>query len=609
MISSKVVKKKYIIGSVIIIILIAGYFFYQNKKDSFLNHQLPQKVADKSNNLYKISYDFIVVDEIAGNLYIKNLVVKGDTTVQLQMLKNGDTTATKTLIEAHIPILKVAHFKTAKALLSKKLECEYIVIDNPTVTILLFPGQIKKVDQKKQQQEIYKQLLGNFNLIKADSIAINNASVLGRDYYSGETKFKAGNTFVALNNVQIDSTANYDTTRTFFCQNISVHAKTLALGEPETSASVKDFAFDTRSKIVTVASFSYDALKNSNFSTTLEGISIKGISYTGPIENSDLTISEIELQRGNIETHKSRSQQKEKTSKSKQPLLNGWVKSFALNSLKIHSFKFTTVSASAGASSITVNNNSLQLKKLYIDKTDYLNGALIDRADEIIVSNKLISFTNDKGLYKTNIEGLLVNTKTKKITVSAIKMLPLLSEVAFAKKIGKQTDRYDMAIKNVSCNNVDFKKLIDGEIDIASVSTANSSFKVYRDMNFPIDSSAKEKKRYTFPHQMLFDADVPINIQKFVASNTYIEYKEKNAKSKNTGRLTFTNATIRVADITNKSNRKSNQIPLTFSANLLNKVPVSAKIIFYTSDWKKGKFSVELNENKNFEATILNELT
>lgn len=133
-------RKKYIILLVSLFVVAGVYFLYRLKKDAFLDHQLQNMVHEKTNRLYSVRYNSISVDEVGGNVYIKNLYLKADTIRQLEMISAGDTNAAKMLLDVYIPEVKVVHFKTASALLSKDLVCSQIVITGPQVNILLFPG-------------------------------------------------------------------------------------------------------------------------------------------------------------------------------------------------------------------------------------------------------------------------------------------------------------------------------------------------------------------------------------------------------------------------------------------------------------------------------------
>jgi hypothetical protein len=105
-------KLTYIIFIITAIVIISGYIFYRIKKDDFLDYKLQNLIKEKTNRLYHINYDSIWVNEAEGNLYIKNLTIKGDTLLQLQMLRNSDTNAAKLLLDIFVPQLKVESFKT-----------------------------------------------------------------------------------------------------------------------------------------------------------------------------------------------------------------------------------------------------------------------------------------------------------------------------------------------------------------------------------------------------------------------------------------------------------------------------------------------------------------
>lgn len=59
----------FIIISITALLIMSAYVFYKQKKHDFLDHQLQDLVQKKTNQLYKINYDSISVNEVGGNLY------------------------------------------------------------------------------------------------------------------------------------------------------------------------------------------------------------------------------------------------------------------------------------------------------------------------------------------------------------------------------------------------------------------------------------------------------------------------------------------------------------------------------------------------------------
>ena len=96
-----------------------------------------------------------------------------------------------------------------------------------------------------------------------------------------------------------------------------------------------------------------------------------------------------------------------------------------------------------------------------------------------------------------------------------------------------------------------------------------------------------------------------------VCSDTYIEYKEKNASSRKSGMVKFSGSELIITNVSNRNTEKSKGENLTvaFQSNFLNQIPVRGRFSFSLSEWKKGTFSVTASVSKSFDANILNQLT
>ncbi|MDQ6815108.1 MAG: hypothetical protein M3040_15335 [Bacteroidota bacterium] len=599
-----------VIAAVIGLFLIIGTIFYKAKKHAFLDHQLKEMVKDKTHQLYNINYDSISVDEVGGNLYIKNIYIKGDTSLQQQMISNKDSNAAPAIFDIYVPTIEVVAFKTAKALLSKQMECREIIITDPVVNIFLFPGQSKQTDSRKKQEELYKQILGKFKLIKADSVSVINSQVIATDFFTKQVKFHTYNTSVNLSGVAIDSTYNQDRTRTLFCQQIQVHSDKIILGEKRNTAEISNVTFDTRSKIVKLSSISYDAVKNGGFfKTKLEGIALNGIEWLGPVENSDLIINAAVFDKGELETLVDETKEDKAKPKKEGKILTGWIRRFELNSLRIKAITYISRSSKTKEKPLVVRNNAFLIKHFSIDRTSAFNGKLINQAKEIELSNDAISVKSADRFYEYKVSGIKLNTLAKSIFIKTLQVIPQFDEAAFAKRAHYQTDRFDILFRNLTCNNVDAEKLVKGEINIGAISTAGNSIKVFRDLSYPVDSISKSGPQMTYPHQLIHKLGLPIEINRLNISNTNIEYKEKNATSKNSGRVRFSNSSITINNLSTIKPKQGEQMRVNFKTNFLDQIPLTGRFTFSLQQWQKGTFTAEASVASPFDATLLNQLT
>ncbi|MCY7420817.1 MAG: hypothetical protein LH478_03630, partial [Chitinophagaceae bacterium] len=246
-------KKFWIIVSCLAVVALL-VFLYKSEKYAFINSKVKNLVAEKTDRLYKVTYDSLKVDEIAGNVFIKNLTVTGDTLLQDRYIKAGDTSAASMLVDVTVSSLQIVGFKTAAALLSKELSCDKIIIMDPRITLNLYPGQSSHKDQlQEQSKQLYKRILGNLHLIQADSVVLINAEVVALNHFTKEIKFHTFNTSIFLKDVLIDSLHYNDTTRTLFSKQVALHSDKLILGEKPVVAEVTNLTFDTKSGILALS--------------------------------------------------------------------------------------------------------------------------------------------------------------------------------------------------------------------------------------------------------------------------------------------------------------------------------------------------------------------
>lgn len=599
-------KKYYVIGAIVCLIIVIIYIFYRSKKNEFLEDGLQETVAKKTNYLYKVSYDSIWVNEAAGDLYIKNLRIKGDLQRQKQWMNTGDTNAVKMLADVIVPQLKVEDFATAKALLSKKLVCKSVVITNPSVQIMVFPGIGNKRSQQNNK-ELYEQILGDLNLIQADSILVQNAQVDVEDYFSKEKKFIASNTTVNLINVAIDSSYSYDSTRVFFSKQIKIKTEHIQLGKDKNGVSITNAAFDTKTGKLLLQKIDYDDYKNEGFfKTTLNDIVLTGIDIQGPVDKTSLVVDNVVVTSGELET---KGQKKGNSSSKNRRLLSGYLKELQVKRFNAKAINFTQVSNTPDKQSVVINNNSFTISNIAIDTTTTLGKNLLSSGSDIIVRNNEINFYSGDKMYRYRAKGLTVSTARKSLHLEGLYIIPLLNEPDFTKKLKVQGDRFNLDISNINCYGIDMQKLVDGSIDINKVLLSHLSLRVFRDLNYPIDSVSKRAQSNTYPHQLLHTLNVPLRINELAIPSAYIEYKEKNNKSKRSGQVVFANSSINIKNINNGKHTSGEKAIVRFSTSFLHKIPLKGSFIFYLNEWKSGKFSVEAESNTTFNATIFNQLT
>lgn len=219
--------------------------------------------------------------------------------------------------------------------------------------------------------------------------------------------------------------------------------------------------------------------------------------------------------------------------------------------------------------------------------------------DKIVIQGK-----ND--LYNYRLNDIQLQTAERSFAVKNLHIVPQLGEAAFMRAAKWQTDRLDFDFSNLLFKQVNVRELLNGNLLADELTIRNARFKVFRDKSYPRKNTSKVGH---YPQQDFLKIPIDVAIKKVVVPNGYIEYKEKNPQTSNSGVVIFDNVQATIYNVTNRlANIHDNGIcKLNFSSRFLNKIPLTATLQFYLKS-KNGKFTVN-GSMKATDATIFNPLS
>ncbi|MDP9042667.1 MAG: hypothetical protein M3N30_11860 [Bacteroidota bacterium] len=232
----------------ILLIVVAGIIVWRFYKYKLVNKKLDQLVTTHSKGLYKISYQKLVIDEASGSIAAENVELLPDSVIFQTMIdKNTDP---GNLFYIKIPKLLINGIKTPKALLTKELSAHIVRIESPEIIIAVTSGKkSKRFDFGEYARgDMYRQLLGNFKSITADSVMVDNASLVLIDKKSKQIQIKATKVSLRFTGVSIDSIRNNDSSRILFSRDIGVYCGKMDLpgGPKEYTFQLSGFDFNTQ---------------------------------------------------------------------------------------------------------------------------------------------------------------------------------------------------------------------------------------------------------------------------------------------------------------------------------------------------------------------------
>ncbi|MFT3674843.1 MAG: hypothetical protein QM781_02995 [Chitinophagaceae bacterium] len=206
-----------VLGLLLLSAVGAGLFYWFIYRKQIVREQLEATVIRKSNGLYRISYDKMVLDEVNGHMSITNLRLNYDSTRFLQLAATGK--APGMLLRILIPELTISGVKTPRALLGQELIGQYVRLQQPRIE---FFYTNKGADSLRHSppQAMYQQILGDLNLIRLDSVLINQAQILSYRYGDTTSLVQINGVDLHLHDLSIDSAANEDPSRILFSRQL-----------------------------------------------------------------------------------------------------------------------------------------------------------------------------------------------------------------------------------------------------------------------------------------------------------------------------------------------------------------------------------------------------
>ncbi len=598
-------KRKYWLLAIVTVILIAlgiyGYYKY-----SFINKQVSKTVAQQTDSLYKITYDSIFVDEVAGKLFVKNLHFFGDTIVQRKMIDRGDTMAASSLFDVFVPSLEVTGFDAVTALAGSQLSCSKITIMDPKVTVHVYPEVPDRSDKKYGALRWYDLLPKGYKLVQADTVSIINSEIVAVNTDTKKINFHTFNTSLILEKVLLDSAHFYDTSRTLFSKKVGFHTDKITIGNNPVLADVTNVTFETDKKILAISRINKDKTKDGGQLTGLvKDIVITDFQIRGGLNALNIVVGDAKVDHLQLQFAKKGSAGN-KTKESETGLLTDWIKSFALKDLKVNDMILQSTGEKGEENKYKLSNTRISISDLVLDKSSLLNSDLLKKAGNVELRADEISFASHDKMYRYSFSGIHTSLAKKTIRFKKISIKPTLGEKAFADKAGVQKDRYNVQFKNLLASQVNFIKMAEGNIDISKITTSGSKVDIYRDNTRRSDSV---KKNGRFPHQLVYKLSIPIAIKKIELSNTHISYREKSPLSGQIGNLYFEKSFISISNITNAPNSADRFTDIDVKARLLGQIPLNIQIKFDLHNVKEGRFKVSGIAKQAFNGKLLNPIT
>jgi hypothetical protein len=212
--------KKLIFLLVLVLLAAAGLIYYKKWRSEFLHKKIPELVFLKSDSLYRITYDSVDIDEVEGEIVIRNLQLFPDSTYK----KSTDSTLPRNLLRVTVPEIYISGVQTDAAVLNKEVIASKIKLTHPVVTMFNNQRVAKEKDNDPTSTtyKLYEVLLRGLEKIKVDTILITDANYHICQWSTGDTLFSGSKINAQLHHINISDSTSTDTSRVLFAEQASL---------------------------------------------------------------------------------------------------------------------------------------------------------------------------------------------------------------------------------------------------------------------------------------------------------------------------------------------------------------------------------------------------
>ncbi|NEU08780.1 hypothetical protein GZH53_10690 [Flavihumibacter sp. R14] len=243
-------------GFLMTFILLTGFGVYINLRwKPYLTRHIKEAIITSTDSLYNISFESVNVDVLTGKVSFKKIAFIPNVKMYQRMIRRG--AAPRHLFIVEVAGLDIERVHPFQVYFRRELELTSLVINRPKVRMIYheLPGiQSTMVDNRNAYQRLSKYLRS----IKVDVINFHDSDFQYIDQSVKRNQVtRLKNLDINIEGLLIDSASQYDRSKFYHTQNISVLLQNYSYRTPDEmyDVEVDEFMASTRSQNARVRGF------------------------------------------------------------------------------------------------------------------------------------------------------------------------------------------------------------------------------------------------------------------------------------------------------------------------------------------------------------------
>lgn len=184
----------------------------------------------------------------------------------------------------------------------------------------------------------------------------------------------------------------------------------------------------------------------------------------------------------------------------------------------------------------------------------------------------------EDSLYRIGITRIDYDQREKSLTIDTIRIKPLLTRLAFARRSGYERDRIDGVVPYVRLRGLDIGYGDSTDVSVTSLRT-QGFVKFFRDKRFPHTNLTKP-----LPHALVQQLPFNLRIDSLHIDKSYIEYEEHPEKASYSGKIFFDDLAGVITNISSHPQTDDASMRVQASARFLGASRINLKAALSLSE-------------------------
>lgn len=336
------------------------------------------------------------------------------------------------------------------------------------------------------------------------------------------------------------------------------------------------------------------------YKITLGNLHITGLGPADFINKDDLNIDTIYITKPDIVVYHEPKTYNELERKLNDSLtlyqkLTKNFKSFHADAIVIDNGTYTNHNLTKKNKTTKLENVGITLSNLTIDSSTQYDKDRFLFAKEALLSAGNYAYRTPDSLYFFTVKKVQFTHSQKRLIARGIALSPRYNKEQFMNITKDRTNRMDLKMSEVTCNEIDWLKFVNDDVLLASSAIVDEGMlDDYLDRSLPVPKDFTYKN---FPSQAILKLPLKVNIASVQIKNFRIHYEEFSPLSKQTGEIIFTGVQGQMKNVTNMpyAIRQNKYLVFNGSMNYMKVVPVKIHLQFDLTKPETGDFTAKVS--------------